>query len=420
METMFRATALETRFPLNMNVLDAARTPRVMSLTEVIRAWLDHRHEVLLRRTRHRLAAIERRIEILDGYLLVYLNLDEVIRIIREEEEPKPRLMTRFSLSELQAEAILNMRLRSLRKLEEMEIRTEHRGLTKERREIQALLKDAGRRWDRIVEELESTRTKFGAGKLGARRTEIGTAPPAIEVTTDGFVEREPLTVVLSDKGWIRAFKGHLEEDAELRFKEGDKLKLRLHCQTTDRLTLFGTNGRAYTLKPADLPRGRGDGQPVRLLAELSNEDDVVTLFIPNDAGKYLVASSAGRGFVVPGTELSAEKRTGKQILNLRPGEEAAICVPADGDHLAVVGFNRRLLVFPLDQVPEMARGAGVILQRYKDGGLADAKVFNLADGLTWRLGKKTRTETNLRDWLGERAQAGRLPPNGFPKAPKF
>jgi topoisomerase-4 subunit A len=420
METMFRATALETRFPLNMNVLDAARTPRVMSLTEVIRAWLDHRHEVLLRRTRHRLAAIERRIEILDGYLLVYLNLDEVIRIIREEEEPKPRLMARFTLSELQAEAILNMRLRSLRKLEEMEIRTEHRGLTKERREIQALLKNEDRRWDRIVEELEATRTKFGAGKLGARRTEIGAAPMAVEVTTDGFVEREPLTVVLSDKGWIRAFKGHLEEDAELRFKEGDKLKLRLHCQTTDRLTLFGTNGRAYTLKPADLPRGRGDGQPVRLLAELTNEDDVVALFVPNDTGRYLVASSAGRGFVVPGTELSAEKRTGKQILNLRPGEEAAVCVPADGDHLAVVGFNRRLLVFPLDQVPEMARGAGVILQRYKDGGLADAKVFNLADGLTWRLGEKTRTETNLRDWLGERAQAGRLPPNGFPRAPKF
>jgi topoisomerase-4 subunit A len=420
METMFRASALETRFPLNMNVLDAARTPRVMSLTEVIRAWLDHRHEVLLRRTRHRLAAIERRIEVLDGYLLVYLNLDEVIRIIREEEEPKPRLMTRFSLTDVQADAILNMRLRSLRRLEEMELRQEHRGLTKERREIQALLKDEGRRWDRIVEELESTRTKFGAGKLGVRRTEIGAAPPAIEVTTEGFVEREPLTVVLSDKGWIRAFKGHLDEDAELRFKEGDKLKLRLHCQTTDRLTLFGTNGRAYTLKPADLPRGRGDGQPVRLLAELSNEDDVVTLFVPNEAGKYLVASSAGRGFVVPGAELSAEKRTGKQILNLRPGEEAQVCVPADGDHLAVVGANRRLLVFPLDQVPEMVRGAGVILQRYKDGGLADAKVFNLAEGLTWRLGEKTRTETSLRDWLGERAQAGRLPPNGFPKTPKF
>jgi topoisomerase IV subunit A len=420
METMFRATALETRFPLNMNVLDATRTPRVMSLTEVLRAWLDHRHEVLLRRTRHRLAAIERRIEVLDGYLLVYLNLDEVIRIIREEEEPKPRLMARFELSEVQAESILNMRLRSLRKLEEMELRQEHRGLTKERRDIQALLKDEGKRWDRIVEELEATRTKFGGGKLGARRTEIGAAPPAVEVTTEGFVEREPLTVVLSDKGWIRAFKGHLDEDAELRFKEGDKLKLRLHCQTTDRLTLFGTNGRAYTLKPADLPRGRGDGQPVRLLAELTNEDDVVALFVPNDAGKYLVASSAGRGFVVPGAELSAEKRTGKQVLNLRPGEEAAVCVPADGDHLAVVGANRRLLVFPLDQVPEMARGAGVILQRYKDGGLADAKVFLLAEGLSWRLGEKTRTETNLRDWLGERAQAGRLPPNGFPKAPKF
>jgi topoisomerase IV subunit A len=420
METMFRATALETRFPLNMNVLDASRTPRVMSLAEVLRAWLDHRHEVLLRRTRHRLAAIERRIEVLDGYLLVYLNLDEVIRIIREEEEPKPRLMARFSLTEVQADAILNMRLRSLRRLEEMELRQEHRGLTKERRDIQALLRDEGRRWDRIVEELEATRTKFGGGKLGARRTEIGTPPPAVEVTTEGFVEREPLTVVLSDKGWIRAFKGHLDEDAELRFKEGDKLKLRLHCQTTDRLTLFGTNGRAYTLKPADLPRGRGDGQPVRLLADLTNEDDVVALFVANEAIKYVVASSAGRGFVVPGAELSAEKRTGKQVLNLRPGEEAQVCVPADGDHLAVVGANRRLLVFPLDQVPEMARGAGVILQRYKDGGLADAKVFRLDDGLTWRLGEKTRTETNLRDWLGERAQAGRLPPNGFPKTPRF
>ena len=420
METLFRATALETRFPLNMNVLDAGRTPRVMSLREVLRAWLDHRHEVLLRRSRHRLAAIERRIEILDGYLLVYLNLDEVIRIIREEDEPRPRLMARFTLTEVQAEAILNMRLRALRRLEEMELRKEHRALAKERRDIQALLKDEKLRWNRIAEELEATRTKFGSGALGARRTEIGAPPPAVEVATEAFLEREPLTVVLSDKGWIRALKGHLGDDAELRFKEGDKLKLRLHCQTTDRLTLFGTNGRAYTLKPADLPRGRGDGQPVRLLAELSNEDDVVTLFVPNEAGKYLVASSAGRGFVVTGTELSAEKRTGRQILNLRPGEEAAVCVPAEGDHIAVVGSNRKLLVFPLDQVPEMARGAGVILQRYKEGGLADAKVFRLAEGLSWRLGEKTRTETDLRDWLGERAQAGRMPPNGFPRAPRF
>jgi len=420
METVFRATALESRFPLNMNVLDATRTPRVMALTEVLRAWLDHRHEVLVRRTRHLLAAIERRIEVLDGYLLVYLNLDEVIRIIREEDEPKPRLMARFELSEVQADSILNIRLRSLRRLEEMEIRKEHRGLTKERREAQTLLKDTGQRWERIVEELAATRDKFGGGKLGARQTEIGAAPVAMEVATDAFVEREPLTVVLSDKGWIRALKGHLDADAELRFKEGDKLKLRLHCQTTDRLTLFGTNGRAYTLKPADLPRGRGDGQPVRLVAELTNEDDVVALFVANEGGKYLVASSAGRGFVVPGAELSAEKRTGKQVLNLRLGEEAQVCVPAEGDHVAVVGANRRLLVFPLDQVAELARGAGVILQRYKDGGLADAKVFRLADGLSWRLGEKTRTETNLRDWLGERAQAGRLPPNGFPRAPKF
>jgi topoisomerase-4 subunit A len=420
METMFRATSLESRFPLNMNVLDATRTPRVMGLTEVLRAWLDHRHEVLVRRTRHRLGAIERRIEVLDGYLLVYLNLDEVIRIIREEDEPKPRLMARFELTEVQADSILNMRLRSLRRLEEMELRKEHRALTKERRDMQTLLKDEKQRWDRIVEELEATRSKFGGGKLGTRRTEIGAAPVAMEVSTDAFVEREPITVVLSDKGWIRAFKGHLADDAELRFKEGDKLKLRLPCQTTDRLTLFATNGRAYTLKPADLPRGRGDGQPVRLLADLTNEDDVVALFVPNDAGKYLVASSAGRGFVVPGTELSAEKRTGKQVLNLRPGEEAAVCVPAEGDHVAVVGSNRKLLVFPLSEVPEMVRGAGVILQRYKDAELADARVFVLADGLTWRLGEKTRTETNLRDWLGERAQAGRLPPNGFPRAPKF
>jgi topoisomerase-4 subunit A len=411
---------IETLFRLNMNVLDATRTPRVMSLVEVLREWLAHRHEVLVRGTRHRLAAIERRIEVLDGYLLVYLNLDEVIRIIREEDEAKPRLMARFELSDVQADSILNMRLRSLRRLEEIELRKEHRALTKERKDIQALLKDEKLRWNRIVEELETTRNKFGGGPLGTRRTEVGAAPAAVEVAAEAFVEREPITVVLSDKGWIRAFKGHLDADAELRFKEGDKLKLRLACETTDRLVLFGTNGRAYTLKPADMPRGRGDGQPVRLLADLTNEDDVVALFIPDEAGKYLVASSAGRGFIVPGAELSAEKRTGKQVLNLRPGEEAMVCVPAVGDHVAVVGDNRRLLVFPLDQIPEMTRGAGVILQRYKDGGLADARVFRLKDGLTWRLGEKTRTETVLRDWLGERAQAGRLPPNGFPRAPKF
>ena len=285
METLFRASALEARFPLNMNVLDATRTPRVMSLGEVLRAWLDHRHEVLVRRTRHRLAAIERRIEMLDGYLLVYLNVDEVIRIIRNEDEPKPRLMERFKLTDTQAEAILNMRLRSLRRLEEMEIRKEHKALAKERKDIQALLKDEKLRWDRIAEELEETRKKFGAGALGTRRTELGAAPPAVEVTSEALVEREPITVILSDKGWIRAVRGHIGEDAELRFKEGDRLKRLLHCQTTDRLTLFGTNGRAYTLKAADLPRGRGDGQPVRVLAELTNEDDVAALFIAIEGG---------------------------------------------------------------------------------------------------------------------------------------
>jgi topoisomerase-4 subunit A len=420
METLFRASALETRFPLNMNVLDKTRTPLVMSLPQVLHAWLEHRHEVLVRRTRHRLAAIERRMEVLDGYLLVYLNVDEVIAIIRNEDEPKPRLMERFKLSDTQAEAILNMRLRSLRRLEEMEIRKEHKSLSKERKDIQALLKDEKLRWSRIVEELEQTRQKFGSGALGARRTELGDVPAAVDVATEAFVEREPITVILSDKGWIRAMKSHLGEDAELRFKEGDRLKFRLHCQTTDRVTLFGTNGRAYTLKAADLPRGRGDGQPVRLLADLTNEDDVAALFVAVEGARYLVASSAGRGFVVPAAELAAEKRTGKQVLNLKPGEEAAKCVLADGDHVAVIGDNRKLLVFPLDQVPEMARGGGVILQRYKDGGLADAKVFRLAEGLMWQLGDRTRTETNLRDWLGERAQAGRLPPNGFPRKPSF
>lgn len=420
METVFRATQLETRFPLNMNVLDATRTPRVMSLAEVLRAWLDHRHEVLVRRSNHRHAAIDRRIEVLNGYLLVYLNLDEVIRIIRNEDEPKPALMARFELTDIQADAILNMRLRALRRLEEMELKKEHRALTKERKEIAALLKDPALRWARITEELEATREKFASGPLGDRRTELGAAPVVVDVASEALVEREAITVILSDKGWIRAVRGVVADPAELKFKEGDTLKRLLPCFTTDRLTLFATNGRAYTLKAGDLPRGRGDGQPVRLLAELTNEDDVVALFVATEGAKYLVASSSGRGFVVPGAELAAEKRTGRQILNLRPDEEAALCTIAEGDHVAVIGSNRKLLVFPLDQVPEMARGAGVILQRYKEGGMADAKIFRLTEGLTWKLGDKMRTETNLRDWLGERAQAGRMPPNGFPKSNRF
>jgi topoisomerase-4 subunit A len=420
METVFRATALESRFPLNMNVLDATRTPRVMALPEVLRAWLDHRHEVLVRRSNHRLAAIDRRLEVLDGYLLVYLNLDEVIRIIREEEHPKPRLIDRFSLTDTQAEAILNMRLRSLRRLEEMEIRKEHASLTKERKGLAALLASEKLRWARIGEEIEATRKKFGEGRLGARRTELGQPPAAVAVDFEALVEREPITVILSEKGWIRAVKGTVAEPADLKFKEGDKLKLLLPCQTTDRLTLLATNGKTFTLKAGELPRGRGDGQPVRLLAEMANEDDVTALFLAQDGARYLIASTTGRGFIVPAAELIAEKRTGKQVLVLKPGEEALLIVPAEGDHVAVIGQNRRLLVFALDQLPEQGRGSGVILQRYKDGGLADAKVFKKADGLTWRLGDRTRTETDLRLWLADRGTLGHLPPSGFPRTPKF
>jgi topoisomerase-4 subunit A len=420
METVFRLTQLETRFPLNMNVLDATRTPRVMALPEVLRAWLDHRHEVLVRRSNHRLAAIDRRLEVLDGYLLVYLNLDEVIRIIREEEHPKPRLIDRFSLTDTQAEAILNMRLRSLRRLEEMEIRKEHKSLSKERKELDALLKDPKLRWVRIGEEIAATRSKFGSGKLGARRTELGAPPSAVEVNFEALVEREPITVILSEKGWIRAVKGTVAEPGELRFKEGDKLNLLLPCQTTDRLILLATNGKTFTLKAGELPRGRGDGQPVRLLAEMANEDDVTALFLPQEGMRYLIASTVGRGFIVPAAELYAEKRTGKQVLNLKPDEKALLIAPADGDHVAVVGANRRLLIFPLDQLPEQGRGSGVIMQRYKDGGLSDAKVFRKADGLTWRSGERTRTEIDLRMWIGDRGTLGHLPPTGFPRTPKF
>jgi len=420
METLFRATALESRFPLNMNVLDADRTPRVMSLKEVLRAWLDHRHEVLQRRTNHRLGAIARRLEILDGYLIAYLNLDEVIRIIREEDEPKPRLMERFGLTDTQTEAILNMRLRALRRLEEMEIRKEHKKLSAEQKKLQALMKSEAARWQAIGEEIESMRARFGDGALGARRTATGAALPVVVVDEAAFVEREPITVILSEKGWIRAQKGHVPLENELRFKEGDSLFMALHAETTDRLVLFATNGKAFTLKADAIPRGRGDGQPVRLMLDLTNEDAVVTMFVHRDGQRYLVASSDGKGFLVKGEELLAEKRTGKQVLNVDPPTEAAVCAPAEGDCVAVIGDNRKLLIFPIDQVPEMTRGRGVQLQSYRDGGLADAKVFTRKEGLSWVLGERTRVETDLRAWVGNRAGAGKAPPNGFPRSNRF
>ncbi len=420
MASLFKATALETRFSMNMNVLDGSRNPRVMGLRDMLQAWLNHRHEVLVRRSNHRLEAIARRLEILAGYLAVFLNLDEVIRIIRNEDEPKPVLIKTFTLTEVQAEAILNMRLRSLRRLEEMEIRSEHKKLSTEQKGLQGLLKDPAKRWEKIESEITEVQTKFGAGALGARRTQISAAAPVLEITADAFVEREPVTVILSQKGWIRAQKGHLASDAELKFKEGDKCAILLRCSSTDRLALLATNGRVYTLKAADLPRGRGDGQAIRLLIDLPNEDSVVDLFIPDTAANYLIAGTGGRGFVIPGAEFASERRAGKQLLNLKPGEELARCVRAVGDHVAIIGQNRKLLIFPLSDVPEMTKGAGITLQKYKDGGMADVKVFALALGLTWKLGDKIRTETKLTDWLGARAQAGRLPPNGFPKSGRF
>jgi topoisomerase-4 subunit A len=421
METLFRATDLESRLPLNMNALDAERTPRVMGLPEVVWSWLEHRHVVLVRRTEHRLAAIARRLEILDGYLVVYLNLDEVIRIVREEDKPKDALMATFSLTELQANAILDMRLRALRKLEEMEIRKEHRKLSAEQKGLQGLMKSEAKRWETIGAEIEATRAKFGDGALGQRRTEAGAALPAITVDENAFVEREPITIILSEKGWIRAQKGHIAEDAELRFKEGDSLHTWAHAQSTDRIVFFATNGKAYTLKAEAIPRGRGDGQPVRLMLDLTNEDTLLSMHVHAEGLRYLVATTDGRGFLVAGEELLAEKRTGKQVLMPEPGKEALLCIPAEGDTVAVMGENRKLLLFPLEQLPQMARGRGVQLQSYRDGGLSDAKVFTRKEGLSWRNGGgRMRVEMDLQPWRGNRAGAGKQPPHGFPKSNRF
>jgi topoisomerase-4 subunit A len=421
MESLFRQTELETRFGLNMNVLDATNTPRLMSLPEVLRAFLDHRREVLLRRTRHRLGEIERRLEILGGYLIAYLNIDEVIRIIREEDDPKRVMMKRWDLTDLQAEAILNMRLRALRKLEEIEIRKEFDTLKKEQKELKRLVKDESLQWKEIGSQIAALKKQFGPQtELGRRRTEIGEAPSAVVVPLDAFVEREPVTVICSAKGWIRTLKGHVTDTSDLKYKEGDRPRFQIHAETTDKLLVFGTNGRFYTLSVDKLPGGRGHGEPVRLMIDLGNEHDVVAMFVHRPDRKLLVASSDGRGFVVPEKDVVAQTRAGKQVLNLAPGAEAQACVPAEGDMVAALGENRKLLLFPLEQVPEMTRGRGVILQKYKNGGLADVKVFTRKEGLSWRNGERTRTETDIRAWIGDRAQAGRLPPTGFTRANRF
>jgi topoisomerase-4 subunit A len=420
MESLFRATELETRVPLNMNVLDAQGVPRVMDLKEVLQSFLDHRREVLQRVTRFRLAEIARRTEVLKGQMIVYLNLDEVIRIIREHDDAKERMVKRWRLTEIQVEAILNTRLRALRKLEEMEIKRELAALGVEDKELTALLDDQKKQWKTIAAELADIRKAFGSGALGKRRTQIGQPPAAVDVPVEALVEREPVTVLCSAKGWIRAVKGHNIPLADMKYKEGDEERFVVQAATTDKLMVFATNGRFYTVSVDKLPGGRGHGEPLRLMIDLDNEHDVAAI-LPYAAGsKLLLAASDGRGFVVPADEALSQTRNGKVVLTPGDGAKAIVCTPAEGDSVAVVGDNRKLLIFPLAEVPEMAKGRGVILQRYHDGELSDAKVFTKADGLTWKQGEnRTRTETDLRGWIGERASSGRVV-QGFPKNNKF
>jgi topoisomerase IV subunit A len=424
MEQMFRNTELESRIPLNMNVLSKGKVPRVMSLRDVLREWLDHRKEVLQRKTNFRLAEIAKRLEILGGYLIAYLNLDEVIRIIREEDEPKPSLMKRFKLTDNQAEAILNMRLRALRKLEEMEIRTEHDKLSKEQRSLNALLKSDDQQWSTISEDIKAVKETYSKKtKLGARRTDFAEAP-VIDVDLDqAMIEKEPVTIVCSDKGWIRAMKGHIDDVSTLLYKDGDRGRFVLNASTTDKIMLFSSAGKFFTLDANKLPGGRGHGEPVRLMADIDSVDSIVSVFVYQAGTKRLLASTDGDGFIVAEDECLANTRKGKQVLNVKAPVEALVCAPyaAGVDHIAAVGDNRKLIIFRSSELPEMSRGKGVRLQKFKDGGLSDACAFNLGEGLTW-LDSSGRnwTVTDLTEWIGERAQAGRLPPKGFPKNNKF
>ncbi|MGI6245496.1 MAG: DNA topoisomerase IV subunit A [Pseudochelatococcus sp.] len=427
MESLFRLTELESRLPLNLNVLAGGQIPKVLDLAEVLREWLGHRREVLLRRSRFRLGEIVRRLEILDGLLIIYLDLDRVIRIIREEDEAKPALIAAFSLTDMQAEAILNTRLRSLRKLEEMELRREHEKLTEERAGIEALLASDEKQWKVVAGEVREVRKLFGPETaLGKRRTTFAEAPETADVDLTGaMVEREPITVVLSVKGWIRALKGHGVDLSSLQFKGDDGLFLSFATETTARILVLADDGRVYTLDAAKLPGGRGVGDPLRLMADIDENAGIVAAFPYVPGEKLLLVASDGRGFVAPADDIVANTRKGKQVLNLDAAgkDRARLCVPVRGDHVAVVGENRKLLVFPLTQVPEMARGRGVRLQRYGDGGIADARVFNLADGLTWTdTSGRTWTvpEADIRAWLGNRADGGRLPPKGFPRNNRF
>ncbi|WP_062731266.1 DNA topoisomerase IV subunit A [Sphingobium abikonense] len=428
MDSLFRLTDLENRFPLNLNVLDATHTPRVLGLKPLLVEWLQHQIDVLVRRARHRLDKIAARVELLDGYIIAYLNLDRVIEIIRTEDEPKEVMMAEFGLTDRQAEAILNMRLRSLRKLEEMELRREHGELLKERDELEKLVESPARQRTRLKKDLAALRKRYGPDTdLGRRRTLVEEAAPAREIPLEAMIEREPITVILSERGWIRAMSGHRDLAAAdtLKFKEGDGPQFAFHAYTTDKLLLATSTGRVFTLSSDKLPGGRGFGDPVRSLVDMDNEGAIVALMPARPGGELLLASSDGRGFIAATSDIMAETRKGKQVVNVRAGARLAVVhpVPAEADSVAVIGENRKLLVFAITEMPRMARGQGVQLQRYRDGGLSDAIAFRLADGLTWAMGGdsgRTRNETDMTPWKVARGAAGRMPPNGFPRDNRF
>ncbi|MBI1328244.1 MAG: DNA topoisomerase IV subunit A [Alphaproteobacteria bacterium] len=421
MESLYKLTDLEVRIQLNMNVLDKGITPKVMNLREVLRAFLEHKHDVLIRRSNHRLEQIKRRLEILEGLLIAYLNLDEIIRIIREEDEPKAKMMKKWKLTDVQAEAILNMRLRQLRKLEEIEIKTEHDALSKEKKAINALLKDEDLRWEAIGGEIKAVKEKFGQKTvLGKRRTQFSEAPISDVVSIEAFVEKEPITIFCSAMGWIRALRGHNIEAGEVKYKEGDDARFVVKGYTTDKLLVFATDGRFFTIGCDKLPGGKGHGEPVRLMVDLDQNHDICRMHIHKPGEKLIVASSDGYGFMVPEEEVLAQTKGGKQVLNVGKDDKAVACCKVDGDHVATIGTNRKLLVFPLSELPEMKRGKGVRLQKFKEASLSDIKTFTMVQGLSWQLGDRVRTEADMRLWLGTRAAAGKLPPTGFPRENKF
>ncbi|MEM7570362.1 MAG: DNA topoisomerase IV subunit A, partial [Pseudomonadota bacterium] len=424
MEGLFRLTDLENRFSLNMNVLDGGRVPRVMGLRDALTAFIDHQIDVLVRRKRFRLGKIEQRLEVLGGYLIAYLNLDEVIRIIREEDHPKQELMTTFELTDVQAEAILNMRLRSLRKLEEMELRKEDKELRAERKDIKSLLGDPEAQRMTVRDDFAALAERFGkTTDIGRRRTGFGTAPDGEPLPMEAMIEREPVTVVCSQKGWIRTLKGHNVAASDLKFKDGDALGFMLPAQTTDKLLLFASDGRFFTLSADKLPGGRGHGEPVRLMIDLDQGVDIISMFVQRPDLRLVLASTAGRGFVVDAQKVEASTRSGKAVMTVSGGARALKAVEASGDHIAVSIKNQKLLVFPLAELSELSRGQGVQLIKAKDARISDVKVFTLEEGLSWPMGGaggRTRTETELTPWVGKRAQAGKAPPRGFPSSGKM